>query len=165
MSEAMDFLMGSGGTSASFAGTPPITHKGKVIAESMQQQRDLSTGEKKFWDVEQTEPMMQLVVTLDTGVIDPTIEDDDGVRKIYAKAQMLGAIRDAVKKSGYRGKTLVGGNLAVKYVKDGETTKRGFNPPKIYAALYEPPSAVDAMSDALGAEEVYDDGHLDGSPF
>lgn len=158
MSEAMDFLMGSGGISASFAGTPPITHKGKVLAESLQQQRDLQTGEKKWWDDDKTEPMMQLVITLDTGVIDPDVEDDDGVRKIYAKAQMLGAIRDAVKKSGHKGKTLVGGNLAVKYVRDGETKKRGFNPPKVYAAFYEPPSAVDAISDALGAEEVYDDG-------
>ena len=157
MSEAMDFLMGSGGTSASFAGTPPITHKGKVVAESLQQQRDLQTGEKKFWDDEKTEPMMQLVITIDTGVIDPEIEDDDGVRKIYAKAQMLGAIRDAVKKSGHKGKSLIGGNLAVKYVRDGETKKRGFNPPKIYAALYEPPTAVDSLTEALGAE-VYDDG-------
>jgi len=157
MSEAMDFLMGSGGTSASFAGTPPITHKGKVVAESLQQQRDLQTGEKKFWDDEKTEPMMQLVITIDTGVIDPEIEDDDGVRKIYAKAQMLGAIRDAVKKSGHKGKSLIGGNLAVKYVRDGETKKRGFNPPKIYAALYEPPTAVDSLTGALGAE-VYDDG-------
>jgi len=157
MSEAMDFLMGSGGTSASFAGTPPITHNGKVVAESLQQQRDLQTGEKKFWDDEKTEPMMQLVITIDTGVIDPEIEDDDGVRKIYAKAQMLGAIRDAVKKSGHKGKSLIGGNLAVKYVRDGETKKRGFNPPKIYAALYEPPTAVDSLTEALGAE-VYDDG-------
>lgn len=147
--DAMSFLMEAGVPSASFDGNPPITHKGRVLGMNKQQQRDLD-GNKKFWD--DGEPMWQLVFTIDTGIIDPKIDNDDGVRKIYAKAQMLGAIREAVKKSGHRG-DLVGGTLAVKYIRDGETKKRGYNPPKVYAAKYEPPTETDALDDVADREQ------------
>lgn len=147
--EALDYLMSAGVPSASFNGTPPIEHKGRIISFEKQQQRDLD-GNKKFW--EDGEPMWQLVFTIDTGEIDPSIEGDDGLRKIYAKAQMLGAIREAIKKSGHRGE-IVGGMLAVKYTGDGEATKRGFNPPKLYAAFFKAPTQADLVADVAERQE------------
>ena len=164
--EAMDFMMGSGVPSATFP-TVGTKHIGRVLAMEKRQQRDLD-GNKKFWD--DGEPMWQIVFTLDTGVIDPSIDGDDGTRNVYAKAQMLTAIREAVKKSGWRG-DLVGGRLGVKYAADGEATKRGFNPPKVYTAIYEPPTEADLLDDA--AQEYVDQGNAmsdaeeayDESPF
>lgn len=162
--DAMDLLMGAGVPSASFDGTPPIIHKGRVLAMEKAQQRDIN-GNKKFWD--DGEPMWQLVFTIDTGVTDPSIDNDDGVRKIYAKAQMLTAIREAVKRSGHRG-DLVGGTLAVRYKEDGEVTKRGYNPPKIYDAKFTPPTEADLLDDVAdpvesNPEPVYSDDEVE--PF
>lgn len=145
--EAMDFMMGSGVPSASFLSVG-TKHVGRVLAMEKRQQRDLD-GNKKFWD--DGEPMWQIVFTIDTGVIDPSIDGDDGTRNVYAKAQMLTAIREAVKKSGHRG-DLVGGKLGVKYAADGEATKRGFNPPKIYSAVYEAPTEADMLNEVAEQE-------------
>ncbi len=60
---------------------------------------------------------------------------------------MMQAIKDAIVDSGWRGATIVGGTLAVKYVSDGEPTAAGFNPPKQYAARFEAPAAVDDLPD------------------
>ncbi len=146
--DAMDMLMGSGGTSATFP-TIGTKYMGHVVAMEKRQQRDLK-GNKKFWD--DGEPMWQIVFTLDTGVIDPSVKDDDGYRNVYAKAQMLQAIRDAVKKSGWKG-DVVGGSLGVKYVADGQSTNPGFNPPKVYQAVYEAPSQTDALDEVADREE------------
>jgi len=150
--EALDYLMSAGVPSAKF---PTIGSKceGTIRSYEKTQQRDLD-GNPKTW--ENGDPMWQIVFTIDTGEIDADVEGDDGTRKVYAKAQMLGAIREAVRKSGHRG-DLVGGFLGVKYAADGEVTKRGFNAPKVYAAKFEPP----AQTDELGADE-YDDN---GEPF
>lgn len=153
--DALDFLMGAGVPSASF---PTIGSRcfGRIVAYEKRQQRDLD-GNKKTWD--DGEPMWQLVFTLDTGEIDPEIEGDDGMRKVYAKAQMLNAIREAVKKTGHQG-DLVGGELGVIYSADGEQQRRGYNAPKVYVAKFEPPAQTADLGEIEPEQPYVDQGDL-----
>lgn len=139
--DANAFLMGGGIPAAKFdtIGTTvggPITQQPRV-----EQQKDLNTGEPKFWA--DGKPMMQMLVTVQTDQRDPQIPDDDGQRTFYIKANSLKAVRDAVRRAGARGLE-VGGILTITYTGDGEPTKRGFNPPKLYSATYQPPTAASA---------------------
>jgi len=133
------FLMGGSVPSASFLAVGAAVTG--VICEppTVQQQRDFTTGEPKAWD--DGNPMLQLVVTLQTDEFDAKIEDDDGRRRVYLKNNMKRSVADAVRKS--KGKELeVGARLTITYLGDGEATKRGMNPPKLYAADYEPKANV-----------------------
>lgn len=142
--EALDFLMGAGVPSAKF---PTIGSKvvGTIESYEKRQERDMDGNKITFDD---GEPKYQLVFTLDTGEEDPTIDDDDGMRKLYTKPQMLQAIREAIKKSGHRG-DIVGGRLGIVYFEDGEPPRRGFSGPKQFRAKFEPP----AETDDLGRDE------------
>jgi hypothetical protein len=136
MDDAMDFLMQAGG-GAPTAKFPTIgtVHRGEILSMEKKQQT-------LFWD--NGEPRWEIVFTIQTDETDPEIEDDDGKRRIYAKGQMRVAIKDAVAATGYRGSSLVGGQLAVKYSGDGRS-EQGLNPPKEYQAKFEAPVAVDAL--------------------
>ncbi|MEV8045911.1 hypothetical protein AB0P02_19000 [Streptomyces griseoluteus] len=134
--DANSFLMGGGG--APTAKFPSIgTVVGGRITEppKVEQQRDIQTGEMKTWN--NGDPMMQLVVTVQTDDRDPAIEDDDGKRRIFVKGQMKNAVADAVRITGAKGLE-VGGILRVRYSHDGEKKKVGFNAPKQYDAHYTP---------------------------
>ncbi|GGS88317.1 hypothetical protein ACFFV7_51080 [Nonomuraea spiralis] len=149
MMSANDFLMGGGIPSAKFdtIGTTvggPISTPPKV-----EQQKDLDTGELKFWN--DGKPMMQMVVTVQTEIRDPEIVDDDGQRAFYIKANSLKAVRDAVRRAGAKG-IEVGGTLTLTYTGDGEQKTRGKNPPKLYSATYAPPSAVAANDFLTGGQ-------------
>ncbi|WP_406419992.1 hypothetical protein [Streptomyces sp. NBC_00842] len=136
---ANDFLMGGGGApSASFP--TPGTKIGGTITEppTVQQQRDLKDGKPKFWD--DGNPMMHLVVTIQTEQRDPTIDEDNGMRRLFVKGQLKNAIAEAVRAAGAPG-LQVGGILDVAYTHDGPVSQRGFNPPKQYAARYTPAAA------------------------
>jgi len=137
MQSANDLLMGGGGKSASFPNIgDSIT--GRVASEPKpQQQTDVNTGQPKFFA--NGDPMMQVVVQLETDQRDPDDPDDDGVRNLYIKSKMLIAIREAVKVAGAKGLE-PGGVLTVTYTANGERTNKAFNPPKLYAASYKPPT-------------------------
>jgi hypothetical protein len=138
----------TGGLPSAQFPAPGTTVSGRVvrIGEPMQQ-RDMKDHQPKTWDDGQ--PMMMLPVDVATEQRDPTVPDDDGVRCIYIRGQMLKSIRTAVRAAGARGLEL-GGILSVTYVRDGISKQRGFNPPKEYAATYIPPAAV-AANDFLAA--------------
>src|SRR5690606_2848911 len=70
---------------------------------------------------------------------DPEVADDNGERALYIKGNLLKAVREAVRKAGAKGLD-VGGTLTVTYSGDGEVSKRGINPPKLYTAVYAPPA-------------------------
>lgn len=143
--DALAYLMSAGVPSASFLEIGTV-HAGQIESYEKTQQRDLDTNEPKVWPDGQ--PMWQIVFTIQTDERDDQIDGDDGLRKIYAKAQMLNAIREAVKTSGHAG-DLVGGKLAVKYVRQEQPKKRGYSGPKVYAAKFEPP----VQTADLGAPE------------
>ncbi|GII84577.1 hypothetical protein Ssi03_25670 [Sphaerisporangium siamense] len=135
------FLMGGGIPSAKFEtiGTTvsgPITEQPKV-----DQQTDIDTGKPLFWD--DGRPRQQLVVTVQTDLRDPAIEDDDGLRRFYIKFKMQDAVREAVRKARSKGLE-IGGVLSITYVADDEAKTRGKNPAKLYSAVYTPPSAAQA---------------------
>jgi hypothetical protein len=84
--EALDYLMGGGVPSASFLEVGAV-HRGRIKAYELQQQRDFATGNPKVFD--NGDPMMQVCFTLETEERDAANEDDDGLRKVYAKGQMM----------------------------------------------------------------------------
>ena len=45
------------------------------------QVRDFQTKQPAFWN--DGSPRLQVLVTIDTGIIDPNVEDDDGRRTVY----------------------------------------------------------------------------------
>ncbi|MFF9129153.1 hypothetical protein [Streptomyces sp. NPDC014806] len=132
--DANNFLMGGGGAPTAKFPAPGTTVGGRITEEpKVEQQRDIQTGEKKFWN--NGDPMMQLVVTVQTDQRDPSLEEDDGRRRIFVKGVMKNAVADAVRAAGARGLE-VGGQLFVTYTHDGEPKQRGFSAPKQYAARY-----------------------------
>ena len=145
---ANDFLFGSSTASAKFP-TIGTTVTGTIaITPTVEQQRDLD-GNPKSW--ESGDPMMQLIVTLQTAELDNSVADDDGRRRLYVKGKSLtDAVRNAVKSSGSKGLE-VGGTLSVTYIGDGEQTKRGYSAPKLYSATYQAPTAA-AANEFLGVD-------------
>lgn len=133
--DANSFLMGGGGAPTAKFPTPGTVIGGRITEPpTLEQQRDIKSGEKKFWA--DGDPMMQLVVTVQTDLRDPALEDDDGKRRIFIKGQMKNAVSDAVRQAGARGLE-VGGTLHVRYTHDGQAKERGMSPPKQYVAKYE----------------------------
>lgn len=138
---ALDYLMGGGVPSASFLEVGAV-HRGRIRSYELQQQRDFATGNPKIFD--NGDPMMQVCFTLETEERDTANEDDDGLRKVYAKGQMLDAVRQAIRKAKHKG-SLVGGVLAVKYEANGEPSRVGFNAPKVYRVMFSAPDPMDAL--------------------
>jgi hypothetical protein len=149
----MDLLLG-GSPAAKFPEVGTVI-RGRVIGQRKQQSKDMASGELKTWD--DGSPVWEIVFTLATDDRDDSIENDDGTRRLFARGQMLKAIGDALRKARWSA-PLAGGTLAVKYVRDGEQTKRGFSPPKLFAAIYEPPAAADEFDALAGADHYEDDG-------
>ena len=140
------FIAGTGSPSAKFD-VIGKTVRGTVTDFEITQARDIDTGNPATWP--DGNPKMQLVITLATDERDPSIEDDDGTRRIFAKkpSGMLKAISEALKTAG--AKLEVGAVLAVQYTGDGEPTKRGFNAPKNYKAQINPAPPQSLSSDDL----------------
>jgi hypothetical protein len=93
--DANDILMGGGVTSAAF---PEIgtTVSGRICwGPEARQQTDMDTGEPKTFP--NGDPMMQIIVHLETAERDPANPDDDGTRALYIKFNLLNAVRAAVK--------------------------------------------------------------------
>ena len=142
--DANDFLL-SGGVPAAKFPTIGTLVKGTIEGSEVTQQTDFTSGAKKFFD--NGDPMMQVVITLQTDERDPQVADDDGLRKLYVKGQMQAAVREALRQAGARLER--GGTLAVQYVEDKPSEKRGLNPAKQYRAQYQPPT-IGAANDLLG---------------
>ena len=159
VSDANAFLMGTGGKSATFHNVKDMVW-GTILSAETRQQTKMGSGELLFWD--DGKPRMQLVITLQTELQED--EDDDGIRKVYAKGNMATAIRKAVVKAGRNGLD-VGGKLAIQYVKDGESKRAGFNAPKVYGAKYEPPTQHVAFNDDEMANDETGDFDDSDSPF
>lgn len=144
MVTANELLMSAGARAAAF---PEIgtTVTGTICAEpKVQQQTDIESGQPLTFA--NGDPRLQILIPLQTTLSET--DDDDGVRTLYAKANLLKAIREAVVASGASGLE-VGGELSVTYTGDGAASRRGYNPPKLYSAVYRPPAAQ-AANAALG---------------
>lgn len=145
------FLMGGGVKSAAFPekqyGT---TVGGQIIREpELRQQTDFDDGKPKFYD--NGDPMMQIIVHVQTDQRDPANAEDDGVRAFYIKAQMLQAVRTAVRAAGGTG-LAQGGHLTIRYERDEPNSRGRGKDKKIYSAQYRLPSPGHAANTALMGE-------------
>lgn len=137
---ADSFLMGGGGAPSAKFPALGTSYTGRITEKpAVEQQRDFNSGDPKFWN--DGNPMMQLVVTVQTEMRDPSVEDDDGRRRFFVKGQLKNAVADAVRKSGGRGLE-VGGRLTVTYTHDGEK-KGNLNAPKQYRVEYTPAAVTE----------------------
>lgn len=147
-----EFLMGGGGAPSAKFEAPGTTVRGKITDLQVRQQTDVRTREPLTWP--SGDPKMQLLVTVQTDQRDPSIEDDDGERRIYVKGKRLtDATRDAVKAVGAKGLE-VGGTVAVTYVRDGTPAGPGISAPKEYAVVYQRPNASAAFLGTAQSEGV-----------
>lgn len=157
-----EWLMSGGARSAKFETIGTVVKGVIVAAPELRQQTDFTTGALKFWD--DGKPMMQLVVTVDTGEKDPLEDDDDGLRSFYIKANLQVAVKDAIRKAGAKGLE-VGGKLAVKYTGDGVAKTKGMSPPKQFSAQYTPAvAAEDFFSDPAPAAPAAGKSAADPEP-
>jgi len=151
------FLSGGGGKAAKFDSMGDMV-KGTVIDCSLSQQTSMDDNKPLFWD--NGDPRMQLVIKLQTEDRDESIEDDDGIRTLYAKGgnfevaegqgkAMKNAIADAVKASN--AKLREGGTLKVAYTGEGKKTNRGYSAPKLFTAKYEGPVS------SVETKDLFDD--------
>lgn len=139
------WLMGSSLPSAKFHMVgDSIT--GTVLDLTMRQQTSFDSGEPQFWD--NGDPKLMTVITLATTQHDPELEDDDGTRGLYvASPKMRDAIGRAARSAGAK-EIAKGGRLTVRFIGEGPATGR-LNPPKLFAAEYEPPSDTQQASNWL----------------
>jgi hypothetical protein len=129
---------------------------GRVVRDAAEiQQRDYDDGSPLYWGeggkkvtVNTGEPCMQLVVTVDTGQTDPTVEDDDGLRAIYFKGRMLKALKEQTRKHR-RSKVAEGDWVGVTFVEEEPPPagKRG-KPSKVYDVEFEPAAPADSIDES-----------------
>lgn len=144
------FLMGGGSKSAKFESVGDIVG-GPILDLKVTQQTEFGTGAPKAWS--NGDPMMQLVVTVQTDARDD--DRDDGQRALYLRGgakrhdTTQGAVAEACRKVGVSGLT-IGGILRLAYI--GDEPSGSGNPRKLYSAQYEPP--VVSAADPFGATEA-----------
>ena len=136
-----------GGQSAQF---PKIgtEYEGEVLSYRETQQKDMDTGKLVTW--EDGSPKMMGVWTLDAGAtgkwedrtgdgdwVHVDVEDDDGVRTVYASGGLHTAIGAALRKAKVRGSdSFVGGTLRVKLIRTEKSQTKGYRPRKIFEAEF-----------------------------
>lgn len=105
---ANDVLMGGGGVPSAKFATPGDSIKGRIVAPPQAYQvRDYDrnnpgAGELKFYP--SGDPIMAIYVDLATDLRDPSIEDDDGIRRVYVEGRYIKEdVRNAVRTAGAPG--------------------------------------------------------------
>jgi Holliday junction resolvase RusA-like endonuclease len=116
-----DLLTGSGIATAKFS-TIGTLHKGTIVAAKKRQQTEMGTGKPLTFDDGQ--PRMEVLIDLQTDERDPAVEDDDGLRRVYARGQMLKAIGEACRKAGAARGIEVGGQLALQAGRHSHPARR-----------------------------------------
>jgi hypothetical protein len=149
MTSPNDILFGTGTPGVKFQ-SPGDTVTGPIVELAASQQTDYKTKEPLNWP--DGKPRMQVEVKVKTSLRDSSIEDDDGVRRLFVKGKILtNAVKDAVRATGAKGLE-IGGVLTVTYIGDAPAEK-GLNAPKLYEAEYVKPNPTKAANAALGLAE------------
>jgi hypothetical protein len=147
-----DFMSAGGVQSALFHNIGDTVVGHIFSPPEKRQQIDINTKQPAVYP--DGNPKMQWKVILMTELNEG--DDDDGLRAIYmpVNKNMHRAVVDAVRKAGAQSLE-VGGKLGVRYEGDGEQLRRGFSPPKIYSARYQPPAPA-VSDDFLTPEDQAD---------
>lgn len=123
---------------------PGTSISGIIENVTANQIRDFKFRQPKFFDDGQ--PQMQVLVTINTGVIDPMVEDDDGRRTVYIKGFGLQrrAWLQALHNAGLRKAAEVrpGDRFTATFTGFGEA-KPGMNAPKLFEYVIEHQSPAD----------------------
>ncbi len=163
--DANDLLMNGGGGIKSakfnnlgdvFRGT--ITDDPKVTQCVKFGDDGKPTNEKEFWP--SGDPMMQIVVIIQTDLRDPGDEDDDGKRALHLTPRIQPAVREAVKAAGAKG-LAVGGLIAVQWTSG---TGSGKGNARQYAAAYQPPQVGADLLAAPAAPAVVQPALIAAAP-
>jgi hypothetical protein len=136
---------------------------GIILAVERQQQReyrDAGNGPAMYWDREQTRPIWQVMVTIQTAELDPDDESDDGRRRVYLKGRAKAnpestqdAIRDAVK-ARKRKRIEVGAWMRLECYDETVSPNKNLNGTKLYRAWYREVGApVPTMAEISGNNE------------
>lgn len=127
--------------------SPGTIAKGKVISKEVRQARDIDGTPKTFDD---GTAKKDVVITIQTDLRDPEIEDDDGTRRIIAGYEIQKAIGQAMRDAGVQ--TLAeGGLLAVQHTHNEPATKNGRSDTKKFRAQFQPPAPGEAANDLLNS--------------
>lgn len=123
---------------------PGTSISGIIENVTANQIRDFNSRQPKFFDDGQ--PQMQVLVTINTGVTDPMVEDDDGRRTVYIKGFGLQrrAWLQALHNAGLRKAAEVqpGDRFTATFTGFGEA-KPGMNAPKLFEYVIEHQSPAD----------------------
>lgn len=143
MPDANSILFGSGVPSAKFD-AHGITWAGRIVAISEPyQEREYVKGDPAGGALKtfpSGDPIMTFTLDLDTGRLDPGIEGDDGIRRVYMDGQRIKkAVREGVRASGARG-LAIGGHLSITYTHDD--TPGDVRSGKNYTCTYTPGAAA-----------------------
>jgi hypothetical protein len=121
---------------------PGDSAQGVITALSATQQRDMRTKELKYFP--SGDPIMIALVTVQTGLHDPTLPADNGERTIWVSGRyMTKAVKD------------VGGWFEVTYTHDGPA-ERGLRAPRMFTAEYIPPTPEERSAAEAAAEAASD---------
>jgi hypothetical protein len=126
-----------------------VVRGGLVVSDpKVEPMTDMATGEPIYWDAAKTRQKEQLVVELlcdgRGGALDERDRQnphDDGKRRLYVRGYMVTAIRDALGQTGSTGITR-GGELYVAWIDEKPAKTRGFDPARVWAAKYVPPTVA-----------------------
>lgn len=123
---------------------PGTSISGIIENVTANQIRDFKSRQPKFFDDGQ--PQMQVLVTINTGVTDPMVEDDDGRRTVYIKGFGLQrhAWLQALHNAGLRKAAEVrpGDRFTATFTGFGKA-KPGMNAPKLFEYVIEHQSPAD----------------------
>lgn len=123
---------------------PGTSISGIIENVTANQIRDFKSRQPKFFDDGQ--PQMQVLVTINTGVTDPMVEDDDGRRTVHIKGFGLQrrAWLQALHNAGLRKAAEVrpGDRFTATFTGFGEA-KPGMNAPKLFEYVIEHQSPAD----------------------
>lgn len=126
-----DFLAGGGSSAPALKfDTIGTTYEGVVTDSEVRDVTDFATGEVQTYA--DGRPKKQLHVTLDV---------DGEPRSLWAKGQMLNALREALAGA----KLLNGGTVKVRYDSDKPNDNPRLNAQKIYLVKYAPPAEGTAV--------------------
>jgi hypothetical protein len=109
------------------------------------QVRSYDSGEPEFWD--DGKPKLQIEVTLATDYLDPSLDEDDGTRRVYLFGQKLSAAKQEMKAKGLS-KLEKGMAFTISFVGEKPSSNKKYNNVKMYGIAIEPATSnpdVDAL--------------------
>ncbi len=146
MSDNKDFdslLLGrSGPPAAKFGGHGDFV-EGSLVGKDTQHKSKYNpnpNAEKELLYFKSGDPILELILTLQTDKVDPSIEGDKGLRRVFVPFQMQQALQKAVADAGIKRTLPLGSRIKITYTHDVPSSGGG-SPRKEYSVVVVPPLA------------------------